>query len=255
MPRHAHYVPHGVIPAVLLPFNDDLSHRRKRASAATCATWRRPRGFPRSPSTAMRPRFHACSFDEQQQILAASLAEVGDKVPPHQRNLCRRLDRGRTDCERWRPGKASHPRCSSFRPTAWRWAAICGPTWRSRITAASPTRPTCLIIAFQYPMAKSHLGFTFDTLLALFEKVPTICGRKGLVRTIRCCTRRHIRTFQNLPRPVNVLTDAFRPGSWPSLTLGCRRPALGLRAASSPDLQVALFRAVQAGRPQEGADT
>ena len=25
MPRHASYVPHGVIPAVLLPFNDDLS--------------------------------------------------------------------------------------------------------------------------------------------------------------------------------------------------------------------------------------
>ena len=25
MPRHAHYIPHGVIPAVLLPFNDDLS--------------------------------------------------------------------------------------------------------------------------------------------------------------------------------------------------------------------------------------
>src|SRR6185503_8587206 len=25
MPRHPHYIPHGVIPAVLLPFNDDLS--------------------------------------------------------------------------------------------------------------------------------------------------------------------------------------------------------------------------------------
>ncbi len=25
MPRHARYLPHGVIPAVLLPFNDDLS--------------------------------------------------------------------------------------------------------------------------------------------------------------------------------------------------------------------------------------
>ena len=25
MPRHAHYVPHGVIPAVLLPFMDDLA--------------------------------------------------------------------------------------------------------------------------------------------------------------------------------------------------------------------------------------
>src|SRR5690348_10054813 len=25
MPRHASYLPHGVIPAILLPFNDDLS--------------------------------------------------------------------------------------------------------------------------------------------------------------------------------------------------------------------------------------
>ena len=25
MPRHAHYLPHGVIPAVLLPFTDDLA--------------------------------------------------------------------------------------------------------------------------------------------------------------------------------------------------------------------------------------
>ena len=25
MPRHAQYVPHGVIPAVLLPFNEDFS--------------------------------------------------------------------------------------------------------------------------------------------------------------------------------------------------------------------------------------
>jgi len=25
MPRHANYLPNGVIPAILLPFNDDLS--------------------------------------------------------------------------------------------------------------------------------------------------------------------------------------------------------------------------------------
>ena len=25
MPRHASYIPNGVIPAILLPFNDDLS--------------------------------------------------------------------------------------------------------------------------------------------------------------------------------------------------------------------------------------
>mgnify|MGYP006357053329 CR=1 FL=1 len=37
MPRHAHYVPHGVIPAVLLPFNDDLSIDEKAGTARVSA--------------------------------------------------------------------------------------------------------------------------------------------------------------------------------------------------------------------------
>jgi 4-hydroxy-tetrahydrodipicolinate synthase len=54
----------------------------------------------------------------------------------------------------------------------------------------------------------------------------------------------HVRTLQSLPRPVNVLSTQ---SSWlfSSLVLGCR----GLLSGSGsviPDLQAALFRAVQA---------
>jgi 4-hydroxy-tetrahydrodipicolinate synthase len=40
MPRHPDFVPHGVIPAVLLPFHDDLSIEEGsfRARLSTCTT-------------------------------------------------------------------------------------------------------------------------------------------------------------------------------------------------------------------------
>ncbi len=46
MPRHAHYVPNGVIPAVLLPFFDDLSIDEKsfRAHLSDVAARRRALG-------------------------------------------------------------------------------------------------------------------------------------------------------------------------------------------------------------------
>jgi 4-hydroxy-tetrahydrodipicolinate synthase len=45
MPRHASFVPHGVIPAVLLPFHDDLSIDEK----SICAMSARRRASRRSP--------------------------------------------------------------------------------------------------------------------------------------------------------------------------------------------------------------
>jgi 4-hydroxy-tetrahydrodipicolinate synthase len=99
------------------------------------------------------------------------------------------------------------------------------------------------IIAFQYPMG-GGLGYPFETLLALFEAVPTIAAIKDWSND-PMLHEKHIRTFQALPRPVNVLTTH---SSWlmASLTLGCN----GLLSGSGSviaDLQVALWRAVQAG--------
>jgi len=70
MPRHAHYVPHGVIPAVLLPFNDDLSIDEKsfrshlRDVAATPGISAITINAHSTEATSRRcPRYEASSID------------------------------------------------------------------------------------------------------------------------------------------------------------------------------------------------
>ena len=84
MPRHARYLPHGVIPAVLLPFNDDLSIDEKgfrghlRDVAAT-------KGLSAITINAHSTEVASCSFEEQRRVLAiASLMKM-------QRTACSRV--------------------------------------------------------------------------------------------------------------------------------------------------------------------
>jgi 4-hydroxy-tetrahydrodipicolinate synthase len=98
------------------------------------------------------------------------------------------------------------------------------------------------LIAFEYPLAGGQ-GYPKDTLLQLVEKVPSIRAIKDWIGHVPH-HEWHVRTLQNLPRPVNVLTTH---SSWlfPSLVLGCN----GLLSGSGSviaDLQARLFRAVQA---------
>ena len=99
------------------------------------------------------------------------------------------------------------------------------------------------LICFQYPMA-SGLGYPFDTLLKLFDAVPSIRAIKDWSNDAML-HERHIRTFQNLPRPVNVLTTH---SSWlmASLSMGANGLLSGAGSVIA-DLQVALFSAVRAG--------
>jgi 4-hydroxy-tetrahydrodipicolinate synthase len=76
----------------------------------------------------------------------------------------------------------------------------------------------------------------------MLEDVPSIRAIKDWASTVQQ-HEWHVRTLQALPRPVNVLSTQ---SSWlfASLVLGCR----GLLSGSGsviPDLQAALFRAVQ----------
>jgi 4-hydroxy-tetrahydrodipicolinate synthase len=99
------------------------------------------------------------------------------------------------------------------------------------------------IILFEYPLA-GGLGYRFETLLEIFDKVPS-------VRTIKdwCADpmlhERHVRTFQSLPRPINVLSTH---SAWlmSSLVLGCAGLLSGAGSVIA-DLQVELFEAVQQG--------
>src|SRR5216683_7778703 len=98
------------------------------------------------------------------------------------------------------------------------------------------------LIVFQYPLATGQ-GYPRDTLLKLVEQVPSVRAIKDWAGNVPQ-HEMHIRTLQNLPRPVNVLTTH---SAWllSSLVLGCH----GLLSGSGSvivDLQAALWRAVEA---------
>ncbi|HEV7258587.1 MAG TPA: dihydrodipicolinate synthase family protein [Bosea sp. (in: a-proteobacteria)] len=240
MPRFKDFRPAGVIPATLLALNHDLSidERQTRKHLRDCAL---VDGVSAVTVNGHASEVHACSFDEQRQILAASLAEVGDKVPL----ISGIYADGSIEAARLAK-MAEHEGASCllvFPPNSMSMGGQLRPEMAlahySRIADATDLP----IIAFQYPMA-SGLGYTFDTLLKLFESVPTIAAIKDWSNDVML-HEKHVRTFQGLPRPVNVLTTH---SSWlmASLTLGCN----GLLSGSGSviaDLQVALFGAVQAG--------
>ena len=97
------------------------------------------------------------------------------------------------------------------------------------------------LIVFQYPLATGQ-GYPKDTLLKMCEEIPSIRAIKDWIGNVPHHDW-HIRTLQNLPRPVNVLTTH---SSWlfSSLVLGPN----GLLSGSGSviaDLQAKLFRAVQ----------
>ena len=97
------------------------------------------------------------------------------------------------------------------------------------------------LIVFQYPLSTGQ-GYPKDTLLKMCEEIPTIRAIKDWIGNVPH-HEWHIRTLQNLSKPVNVLTTH---SSWlfASLVLGPN----GLLSGSGSviaDLQAKLFRAVQ----------
>jgi 4-hydroxy-tetrahydrodipicolinate synthase len=103
------------------------------------------------------------------------------------------------------------------------------------------------LIVFQYPLATGQ-GYPKETLLQLCEQVPTIRAIKDWIGNVPH-HEWHIRTLQNLSRPVNVLTTH---SSWlfASLALGPN----GLLSGSGSviaDLQAKMFRAVQSDDLEE----
>ena len=80
MPRHTNYIPHGVIPAVLLPFDADLAideagfRKHLRDVAAT-------EGLSAITVNAHSTEVGSCTFEEQRRVLAVAQEEIGDRLP------------------------------------------------------------------------------------------------------------------------------------------------------------------------------
>lgn len=240
MRRFQDFRPAGVIPATLLVLNEDMSidERQTRRHLRDCAL---VDGVSAVTVNGHASEVHACSFEEQQQILAASLAEIGDQVPLINGIYADgSIEAARIAAMADREGASA---LLVFPPNSMAMGGQLRPEMAIAHYRRIADATDLPIIAFQYPMA-SGLGYGFETLLALFEAIPTIAAIKDWSNDAML-HERHVRTFQTLPRPVNVLTTH---SSWlmASLTLGCN----GLLSGSGSviaDLQVALFRAVQAG--------
>jgi 4-hydroxy-tetrahydrodipicolinate synthase len=235
MAGHPAFVPAGVIPAVLLPFEDDLaidetsfrSHLRHVAAAE---------GLAAVTVNAHSTEVASCTFKEQRRVMEITADEVGGKLPVvHGVWADGSLEAARIARAATAGGAAAllvfPPGPFTLGQSAEMAIAHFG-----RIADASDLP----IIAFQYPLATGQ-GYPPETLLKLLDAVPSIRAIKDWTNNVQL-HEWQVRTLQSLPRPVNVLTTH---SSWllSSLVLGCN----GLLSGSGSviaDLQAQLFRAV-----------
>jgi 4-hydroxy-tetrahydrodipicolinate synthase len=236
MPRHPSYLPHGVIPAVLLPFDNELAidepnfRRHLRDVGAVD-------GISAITINAHSTEVASCTFDEQRRVLEIAASEIGDRIP---------IVNGV-----WADGSLEAARIARMAAQGGASALLVFPpapftlgqspemalAHFKRIADATDLP----IIVFQYPLATGQ-GYPKDTLLRLCDEVPTIRAIKDWIGNV-VHHEWHVRTLQSRPRQVNVLSTH---SAWllSSLVLGCN----GLLSGSGSviaDLQAQLFRAVQ----------
>jgi 4-hydroxy-tetrahydrodipicolinate synthase len=238
MAKFKSYIPHGVIPATLLALDDDYSidiaASRKHLRDVAAVD-----GVSAITVNGHASEVHACSFDEQRQILEASADEIGDRLPIisgiyadgsfEAARLARMADRGGASA------------LLVFPPNSLGMGGYLRPAMAKAHFQAIADATDLPLILFQYP-EKSGVQYPLDTLLHLVDAIPSIravkdwCGDPVQHET-------HIRILQSLPRPVNVLTthSAWLMGS---LVLGCNGLLSGAGSVIA-DLQVKMWRAIQ----------
>jgi 4-hydroxy-tetrahydrodipicolinate synthase len=234
--KHPGYIPSGVIPAVLLPFHEDLSidegsyRAHLRDVAAT-------EGISAITINAHSTEAASCTFDEQKRVLAITQDEIGARMPIvngiyadgslEAARLARMAAEGGASALLVFPpgpftmGQRPEMAIEHFR----------------RIADASGLP----LIAFQYPLAGGQ-GYPLPALLKLIEAVPSVRAIKDWCNSPPL-HERQIRTLQALDPVVNVLTTH---SAWlfSSLVLGCNGLLSGSGSVIAP-LQAQLFRAVQ----------
>ncbi len=229
----------GVIPATLLAFdkNFQINEKTSRKHIKECAL---TDGISAITVNGHSSEIHACSFEEQKRILSFSLEEVGDFIP---------LINGV-----YADGSIEAAKIAKMSDLTGASALLCFPP--QSMAMGGHLRPEMALehfkriadatdlplICFNYPSA-GNLTYPFDTLLKLFETVPTIKAIKDWSND-PMIHEKHIKTFQNLSNPVNVLTTH---SSWlmSSLVMGAKGLLSGAGSVIA-SLQVELFNAVKA---------
>ncbi len=237
MPRHKEYVPHGVIPAALLPFNEDLSidEASYRAHLSDLAA---VEGISAITTNAHASEVAACTFDEQRRVLAITQDEIGARVPIINGVYVESALEGVRIAKMADAGGASALLVFPSGVFSFGQRAEMAVDHFKRIADVTDLP----LIIFQYPLAGGQ-GYPLATLLKIIEAVPTVRAIKDWSANPQL-HERQIRVLQSRARPINVLTTH---SAWlmSSLVLGCN----GLLSGSGSviaSLQAQLFRAVQA---------
>ena len=237
MPRFKDYIPHGVIPATLAAFDADFEFdwaetRRHLAFAADID------GVTAITVNGHASEVHACTFDEQTRVMAEASDEIGDRMP---------LIAGV-----YADGSHEAVRLAKMSEANGASALLCFPP-NSMGMGGIQHRPEMGInhmkmiadatdlpmIVFQY---SNELGYPLDTLVRICEEIPNVKAIKDW--SPPQVHDRHIKTLHALSRPINVLSTN---SAWlmSSLVMGADGLLSGAGSVIA-DLQVALFRAVQA---------
>ena len=228
----------GVIPATLLSFNEDLSidETESRKHVRFCSN---TKGITAITVNGHSSEIHACNFEEQKKILNFSLDEIGDNTP---------IINGV-----YSDGSIEAAKIAKMSDQMGASALLCFPP--QSLAMGGNLRPEMAIehfkriadvtdlplICFNYP-SSGNLTYPFETLLKLFEEVPSIKAIKDWCND-PMLHEKHIRVFQNLNSPVNLLTTH---SSWlmSSLVMGAKGLLSGAGSVIA-DLQVELFCAIK----------
>jgi len=233
--RHQFY-PHGVIPAVLLPFFDDLSIDEASYRSHLRDVTKVP-GITAITINAHSTEAGSCTFEEQQRVLEITQDEVGATMPivngiytdssMEAQRLAKMADAGGASALLVFP---SGIYTFGQRPDM----AI------EHVKRIADVTDLPLIV-FQYNPTGGQ-GYPLPTLIRMVEAVPSIAAIKDWCGNAQLAYRQ-IKALQTRTPPVNVLSTH---SAWlfSSLVLGCN----GLLSGSGSviaDLQSQLFQAVQ----------
>lgn len=233
--RHSFY-PHGVIPAVLLPFFDDLSIDEESYRAHLRDVTNVP-GVTAITINAHSTEAGSCTFEEQQRVLEITQDEVGATMPivngiytdssMEAQRLAKMADAGGASALLVFP--------SGIYTFGQRPEMAIEHVKRIADVTDLP------LIVFQYNPAGGQ-GYPLSTLMRMVDEVPSIAAIKDWCGNAQLAYRQ-IKALQTRTPPVNVLSTH---SAWlfSSLVLGCN----GLLSGSGSviaDLQAQLFRAVQ----------
>lgn len=237
MTRHRDYLPHGVIPAVLLPFNEDLSID-EAAYRAHLRDVGSVEGVSAITVNAHASEVASCTFDEQRRVLEITQDEIGKRIP---------IVNGI-----YAEGSLEAARLAKMAQAGGASALLVFPSGifsfgqrpemaveHFRRIAGASDLP---LIIFQYPLTGGQ-GYPLSTLEKIIDAVPTVRAIKDWSANPQL-HERQIRALQSRKPAVNVLTTH---SAWllSSLALGCN----GLLSGSGSviaELQAQLWRAVQA---------